>query len=407
MTTDHQGSRLFFLDWLRIAAFFLLILYHTGMYYVTWDWHVKSPHAGSAIEPLMLLLSPWRMSLLFLISGVASGFLLTRQGTPLAPGRFLRERSRRLLPPLLFGMLVIVPPQPFCEVIEKLGYAGSYIDFMQLYLTAYHGFCRGTDCLDLPTWNHLWFVAYLWTYTVVLWLVAVTTGSARIAAAGARLARLLTGWRAVVLPSAALALVRIALKPYFEETHGLVDDWYLHAVYLPLFLAGVLLARQERFWRELERLRFVALGIALAGWAVLVCLHSLPETAYAWRGFIVLAACVRSPFQWCAIVALCGFARRHLHVDNGARRYLTQAVFPVYIVHQTLIVGMAMLLKPVHLPPVTEGAILVVLTCTISFGIFEIVRRVAVLRPWFGLSGAAGSPGRAADSKDWRQPGRV
>ena len=385
MTNDPPGSRLYFLDWLRIVAFFLLILYHTGMYYVSWDWHVKSPVAGSAIEPLMLLLSPWRMSLLFLISGVASGFLLTK----MARGRFLRERSRRLLPPLLFGMLVIVPPQPFCEVIEKLGYMGSYADFMRLYLTAYHGFCRGTDCLDLPTWNHLWFVAYLWTYTVVLWLIVRLAGYQRLAAAGDRLAGLLTGWRAVLLPVAALALVRVLLKPWFEETHGLVDDWYLHAVYLPLFLAGVLLAKQECFWRELERLRFVALGVALGGWAILVCLHALPEAAYAWRGFPLLAACVRSPFQWCAIVALCGFARRHLHTDSAARRYLTTAVFPVYIVHQTLIVGMAMLLKPLHMPPVVEGAVLVVLTCVFSFAIYEVVRRVAVLRPLFGIAGTA------------------
>jgi len=388
MTTDPQGSRLYFLDWLRIIAFFLLILYHTGMYYVSWDWHVKSPHAGPAIEPLMLLLSPWRMSLLFLIGGVASGFLLTK-----APGRFLRERSRRLLPPLLFGMLVIVPPQPFCEVIEKLGYTGSYADFMRLYLTAYHGFCRGTDCLDLPTWNHLWFVAYLWTYTLVLWLIVRVAGAARMARAGDRLGRLLTGWRALLLPVAVLAVGRVVVKPWFEETHGLVDDWYLHSVYLPLFLAGVLLARQERFWRELERLRFVALAIALAGWALLVCLHTLPEAAYAWSGFPLLAACVRSPFQWCAIVALCGFARRHLHADGTARRYLTAAVFPVYIVHQTLIVGMATLLKPVHLAPGTEGAVLVVLTCVFSFGIYEAVRRVALLRPLFGIAGAGADTG--------------
>ena len=58
----------------------LLILYHVGMYDVTWDWHVKSPHASSDIEPLMMLTSPWRLSLLFLVSGVATGYLLARQG---------------------------------------------------------------------------------------------------------------------------------------------------------------------------------------------------------------------------------------------------------------------------------------------------------------------------------------
>ena len=120
---------------MRIIAFFLLIFYHVGMYYVTWGWHVKSPYASDAQEPYMMLSAPWRLSLLFLVSGVASGCMLARQ---------------RLLVPLLFGMLVIVPPQSYCEVIEKLGYAGSYADFMRLYLRGYHGF-RQDGCLILPT----------------------------------------------------------------------------------------------------------------------------------------------------------------------------------------------------------------------------------------------------------------
>jgi hypothetical protein len=38
------------LDWLRVAAFALLIFYHIGMFYVTWDWHIKSRHASTLIE---------------------------------------------------------------------------------------------------------------------------------------------------------------------------------------------------------------------------------------------------------------------------------------------------------------------------------------------------------------------
>ncbi len=38
------GPRRYDLDWVRIGAFMLLIFYHVGMYYVTWDFHVKSPH---------------------------------------------------------------------------------------------------------------------------------------------------------------------------------------------------------------------------------------------------------------------------------------------------------------------------------------------------------------------------
>ena len=87
------------LDWVRVCAFGVLVLYHVGMYYVTWDWHVKSPYASGTIEPLMLLSSPWRLSLLFLVSGAASAFLFGKQ-----PQGFLKSRSWHLLVPLVFGM---------------------------------------------------------------------------------------------------------------------------------------------------------------------------------------------------------------------------------------------------------------------------------------------------------------
>ncbi len=377
-------QRLYFLDWLRILAFFLLVLYHTGMYYVTWDFHVKSPHASAALEPFMMMSSPWRMSLLFLISGVAAGFLARK----LATARLVRERSGRLLVPLLFGKLVVVPPQSYFQVVEAVGYTGDYFDFMKLYVQAYHGFCKGNDCLSLPTWNHLWFVAYIWVYTLDLALLIALVGHERLARAGAWLGRVLTGWRALVLPIAFLAVVRVTLKSHFPETHNLTWDWFNHATYLPVFLAGVLLSNQEGFWRELERLRFVALGIALACWAVLVSYHSQPEAMQTW---LATARTVWATCQWCAIVAVCGFGRRHLNFDSAKRRYLTEAVFPVYILHQTLIICFSRPLLHAELPPVTEGIVLVVLTFTVSFGIFEVVRRVPVLRPLFGL-GRYGGP---------------
>jgi uncharacterized membrane protein YcfT len=92
------------LDWVRIAAFGLLIFYHVGMLYVSWGFHIKSAHRITALEPLMLVLNPWRLALLFLVSGVATRFMLGKYA-------LVRSRSARLMIPLVFGMLVIVPPQ--------------------------------------------------------------------------------------------------------------------------------------------------------------------------------------------------------------------------------------------------------------------------------------------------------
>ncbi len=384
MTT--APARLFFLDWVRILAFFLLIVFHTGMYYVTWDWHVKSPFASDAIEPFMMLSSPWRLGLLFMVSGVASSFMLTR----MSAASFLRMRSGRLLMPLLFGMLVIVPPQSYCEVIEKLAYAGSYADFMKLYLSGYHGFCRGSDCLILPTWNHLWFLPYLWLYTMVLGMATLILG-ARMDKLAARVAQLLTGWRIIAVPAAILAALRLLLADRFHTTHAFIDDWYEHAAFLFLFLLGAMLARQRSFWPRLDSVRWSALGIALSCWAALTVFYHLPAPFWAlpemglWR---LLMQAVYSLCSWSAIVAVCAFAQRHLNHDSAQRRYLTEAVFPVYILHQTLIVTIAHLIKPARLAPAPEALVLIVLTTCLSFGGFELVRRFSPLRPWFGLARA-------------------
>lgn len=385
--TSHtkQDTRLYFLDWVRIAAFMVLIVYHVGMYYVTWDWHVKSPFASDTIEPLMMLSSPWRLGLLFLISGVASSFMLAK----ISATRFMRQRSARLLVPLVFGMLVIVPSQPYFEVIEKLAYEGSYLDFMKLYVGAYHGFCKDSNCLVLPTWNHLWFVAYLWVYTLVLGALAMALGP-RFDALSQRVASLLTGWKIVVVPLAVLALMRMALMPRFPPTHALAGDWYNHALYFFLFLLGAVLARQRSFWERVDGIRWATLGIALACWATLTILNALPDATIPeaqlpyWRpAFRTLYAML----QWSPILAVCGFAHRHLQFDSAKRRYLTQAVFPVYILHQTLIVTMAHALKPVRMAPGIESAVLIILTLTLSFGVFEVVRRFRVLQALFGVSG--------------------
>lgn len=372
-------QRLYFLDWLRICAFFLLVLYHTGMYYVTWDWHIKTATPSEAIEPLMLLSSPWRMSLLFLIGGAAAAFLLEKLG-----GKGLaKERSKRLLLPLVFGMFFIVPPQAYFEVVSDVAYRGSYADFMTLYVSGYDGFCDHNGCLDMPTWNHLWFLPYLWVYTLIL----AAIGSRRMQAAGQALLRHLHGWKLFVLPVAFLAAGRILLLPHWPHTHNLIEDWHNHALSLPMFLLGAAMARQEGFWQRLDGKRWAALGLFSASWASLIAFYSMQESFQ--QTWLPLARVVYATCQWAGIVAVCAFGYRHLNFDSARRRYLTQAVFPVYILHQTLIICLAWAMKPAAIAPLTEGVLIVALTFAISFGVFEIVRRVPLLRPLFGLGKAA------------------
>ena len=403
---EDLGSRRYDLDWVRIGAFMLLILYHVGMYYVTWDWHVKSPYASADIEPLMMLTSPWRLSLLFLVSGVATAYLLARQGS----GNFLGQRSTRLLIPLAFGMLVIVPPQSYLEVVEKLHYSGSFVEFYRLYISGFHGFCRGSDCLIMPTWNHLWFVAYLWIYTLVLYL-AVRIAPPLVPWLRKLAERRMAGIGILVWPVAYLCVIRLGLAARFPANHAVIGDWYNHAMYFGVFLLGFALAGARGPWNSLERTRWLTLGTAVLGWAFLNAYYGAysDDAAVPPEALRLFARVIYGAEQWLAIAAVLGFAHRHLTHDSPARRYLTTAIFPVYILHQTVIVVVAHALKPSHLYPPVEGVLLVLVTAATCVLSYEAIRRLRPLRPLFGLergvpttklattAGVAAAPRLAAD----------
>lgn len=394
MSTPQQVAtpeRRIDLDWVRILAFGLLIFYHVGMLYVSWGFHIKSAHRLTWLEPLMLFLNPWRLSLLFLVSGVATRFMLGKYRL----GAFVGARSTRLLIPLIFGMLVIVPPQSYLQIVEAIGYPRGFLDFyVQHYLAFGAQFCPN-PCIVQPTWNHLWFVVYLWVYTMAL--VGVLGLWPDLAdRLGQRLAAVLTGPRLLILPCLLLVTWRLVLFPAFPSTHALFGDWYNHADYATAFLFGFLLAKQTRVWSEAERLRWVALAIASGLFLVFILLRAglgtslLPPPALASAARIAYGC-----YQWLAIVAVLGFARRHLTSDGPVRRYLTDAIFPYYIVHQTAIIVIAHALQGSGLSAGSEAFLVIAgtaLTCVVTY---EIARRIYWLRPLFGLRMEARLPDNA------------
>lgn len=382
------------LDWIRVGAFLLLILYHVGMFYVPWDWHVKSSHEVEALEPIMQLTNPWRLTLLFLVSGAATRFLadsLARDGR-VGAGRLAGSRTLRLLPPLLFAMFVIVPPQSYYEIVEAVGrlapqpdaYRNAFTaDFWVRYATATGNWC-GPDggCLVTPTWNHMWFVAYLLVYSLVLSLL-LALSSGRLRALGGLLERGLKGWGLLIWPIVFLAAIRWGLAYRFEITHDLVNDWYNHALSFSAFLFGFLTARSEALRQGFIRLRWPALILALVAWAAWAgyaweyrAEDAMPADALRRAMRIVYAA-----DQWAFISAILGFGAKHLNHGGPVLRYLTVGVFPFYIVHQTAIVVLGHHLAQLRLPLAVEAGVLIAATFAACFLGYEIARRLG----WFGL----------------------
>lgn len=365
------------IDALRALAFALVILYHAAMYYVAdWPWHLKSPHAAEWLQWPMRALNAWRMDLVFLVSGVALG-LAARGRTR---GSLLKERSWRLLLPLAFGMAVVVPYQPYAQAL-----AGGHIEpgfgaFLQRYFTggpwprgAFDGWEAGV------TWNHLWYLPYLWTYTALLVLLLPLLDST----AGRRVRAGFTGLRGgwlMLLPALPLLLYSLWLAPHWPATHNLVHDAYLHAVYGTVFLYGWWIGLDAGFWAEAQRLRRVALAGALLAFGGWVALRT------GWPAWRAPAAMLRDAYAWLALLAILGHAHRWLDRPWPWLGWAREWVYPWYVLHQTVIIVLAVALAPLALGPVAEPALLVAGTAACCWALTDgLIRRVAWLRPLFGL----------------------
>ena len=373
--TPAPSQRRADIDWIRIAAFGVLILYHVGLVYAPWDWHVHSPHTLPALGLAALVTNPWRLTLLFMVSGIALRFMVRK--TP--PARAFGQRLRRLLPPLLFGVLVLVPPQSWIEAVEKGSFSGS---LWAWWLSEF----SPAGLRDGVPLNHVWFVLYITVYSLAA--LALASAPRIFGALEAGLAWLLSGGRLLLAPMIYLALLRLWVFPWAGLTNHITDDPYNHAMSLGVFLTGFLLALRDDVWTRFERMRWTALAIAAASLPALIYLSrpiDQPPSTPANLAFAI--------YQWATICAVLGFGSRSLRgADGPALRYLTDAVFPCYLAHQTLLVIAAHVTKPWGLPAGIEAALLATFTLGGSLLVYEIVRRIPWIRPLWGLRPAQRTP---------------
>jgi peptidoglycan/LPS O-acetylase OafA/YrhL len=386
VTNDPAGARPailaaprhFGLDWLRIGAFLLLILYHSGMAFVTGEWLVKVARIEWLAFP-MLFLSPWRLAVLFIVAGYASRALLARLGDP---DRFARERTRRLIVPLLFAMAVIIPPQSWVTLRFNHGYTEGF-----WYFLTHEAFRFGPyDGVTLPGWEHLWFVFYLWLYTIFLAAGVVLLAPRFGARLSALFDRLGEGSRLLWLPLLYFVPVRVAITFTTGESHGLFDDWLSDAIYLPCFLFGFGLAGARTLWPAIARLWRPALVLALAGYAVLAAVEiAYPADAVPPHAVMALNRAALAAMLWSMSLVMLRLADTLLNRDHHWRPRLSEAVFPFYIIHQTIIVIVAWWLLPHALPAPAAYAIVLGATAAGCWLFYRLGETVPVIAPLIGL----------------------
>jgi glucan biosynthesis protein C len=374
------------LDWLRVGAFAGLIFYHEALLY---------EHSHRAVSLVMLVTHPWRMSLLFLISGAATRYM----ADGVSARRLSAERTLRLLPPLIFAVLFLVPIQAYLTLLQTTAYAEGFDAFLRTYVSmpARAEVARQFN-YTLPVYGHLWFVFYLWAYTLVLTL-GLGLGPGAFAWAQRRLERI-SAPALLVWPFIILATLRLMLFPRFGVTLGFSNDWYNHLVCAGMFLLGFLMARSERVWVHLVRARWAGLCMAAVGliaYGCLVLYYGLsPEWAEAGHPAMGVLYDLE---RWGAMVAVLGFGRLHLASRRApALRYLNGGIFTAYIVHEPVLLALKHALAPMRLNIAVEVGLLTLGALGACFIAYELARRVR----WLGV--ALGQRRLTLSWDAWRRP---
>ncbi|GAA3444582.1 acyltransferase family protein [Planomonospora venezuelensis] len=386
-TTSERRTEL---DSIRGLVVVGLVFFHTALVFdARDDFYVKNAETTPVTLVVAALGVLWAMPLLFFLAGLGAWHSLRRRGA----GEYVAERLRRLGVPLVFGTAVLVPVPEWLRQRADPAFQESYLEFLPRFFDL-----DGFKWHDFPfifegrhfEFGHLWFLLLLLTFSLVL-VPLVRWGGARgprLADRAAVFAERRPG--AILLPAVPLAVV-CALAGLEEQFAG----WH-RAAYLLFFLFGFAFAGDERFRAALRRdLRLLAVSgvvIFLVGGPLLMTAGGDPFTdptpqAVAGRALFGVTG-------WCWLTAILGFLDRRgrsaaTRRESGSRRwyaYLSEAVLPLYVLHQPIVVAVAFVVVGWEAPIIVKFSVISVVSLVLIFAVYDLlVRRTAPTRFLFGL----------------------
>nr|NQU90972.1 acyltransferase [Bacteroidota bacterium] len=325
--TDQKSERQYYIDWLRILLILSVFLFHIGMIFNSWDWHVKNDVTcgyKSILWYIMVFLGRWRMPLLILVSGAGTYFALGKR-TSL---QYLGERFKRLFIPLAAGIFTLVPIQVY---IEKSAQFDSLLTF-------YPHMFEGIYPEGNFSWHHLWFIAYLFFIALIISPFLIFFRSGQFDLFVGRLSKIVSkrlGANIFLIP---LVLSQVLLHPYFpENTHGLFDDWAAVSYYIIFFLSGFILLSNKSMIESIKKQkRLFLIESAFFTTMLLTIPYMFTEQFYRDMTWDIL-----EPFvAWSCGMAAIGYAKQYLNKNNKLRKLANEAIYPFYLLHQPVIVVM-------------------------------------------------------------------
>lgn len=344
-----ESTRRYDIDWLRVIAIGLLLIYHISIGFQTWGGmigFITSKESWGSLWIPMSMLNIWRIPLLFFVSGMGVFFAIRKRNWK----QLIIERAQRILLPFVFGVFAIVPLHMF--LWQK------YYKFSMSYV--YNA-------------GHLWFLANIFMYVVILapvffYLKANIDG--KIAQGVKKIFSHPVGLLVVVV---ALTVEALILDPTPFEMYA--TTWHGFFLGLLAFLFGFCFVFSGKpFWDMILVWRWILL--IFAGGLYLLRLNYFGPN-------VPLYLIVTESNAW--IFTILAFGYKYLNRPSKTLSYLSQAAYPVYILHMAFLYLGSILIFPLDIPVYIQFVLVVIFTGMGCFFTYEIIRRVNFIRPLFGL----------------------
>lgn len=378
-------ERQYFIDWLRVIAIILVLYFHVAKIF-SWDedWHIKNEQLSYFWNAFNKFLTGFRMPLLFFISGVGTFFALRKRNAL----QYFKERNKRLLLPLIFGMILIIPPQEYFDKLYDVeNFSHSFFSlFKEMMISNLSGGFH---------WAHLWFIFYLFALSIIGIPAFMFLKSSK----GKRLLEKLqwiSGKWGLLFLTVPTILIDLEFTYQYPQKNDFFNDWVWFSFWGTFFYAGYFLACLKNPCKKIEDNRKFYLKIALIGIVVTTFykwnrwepwfLDELSWGAWYKTGYIYIYKAFSIVKNWAIIFASLGYAKKYLNKNSKLLKYTNQAIYPFYILHQTVIIIIGFYILPKNEPIYAKFLYISSLSLITSLGLYEfIIRPSKLMRFIFGV----------------------
>ncbi len=343
-------ERRYDIDWLRVVAIGLLIVYHTAIGFQPWGVLIGFIQNNDSLVWLwypMSLLSIWRIPILFFVSGMGVHFAIRKRNLL----QLFLERTKRILIPFLFGVVAIVPLHVF---------------IWQKYYNQ--------DMTYILEKGHLWFLLNIYSYVLLLIpIIYILRNVIKLRLSDKMITYFKQPWIFLYVTTGFIALAYIT-QPEIYTFYAI--SWHGYFMGLLAFLSGYLIiGLGDIFWKGLRIWKWSYLFAAAVLYVIRVCYYDL-NSPYV----------LMSLESVCWIFGIFGIFYQYLNKKSKALAYLSKAAYPVYIMHMVFLYLASSLIFPVAMTAVVKFAIVMMITFSASLAFYEfIILRIPIISVLFGV----------------------